>query len=89
MTGTEPTGQPRQPRRNLRAQVPEIFDKGKEAILTVEQAAKILGCHPKTLARRCKRGTFPHRNDGSRGGVRIFLSELVAWLDRKKGVKLR
>lgn len=57
-----------------------VSDEPKE-ILNVEEAAALLGIHPKTVCEYAGRGTIPHR----RLGRRLLFSRraIIAWVEGK------
>lgn len=68
-----------------------LFDRTKEAVLSVQDVADLIGVSAKTIRKWMHAGKIPHRVMPSKGGqsYRFFLTEVVAWLDRRKGVKPR
>lgn len=66
-----------------------FFDRSdkRDVVLCYKEAAVFLGLSLRHLHRLVAKKTIPHRKCGRY--VRFFRSELIAWLDRQKGVKLR
>ena len=52
-------------------------------LITIKNAAKILECHPETIRRQIKKGTFPYKVVRfSRKMIRVDLTELVNEKDK-------
>lgn len=76
--------QARQKRNGEEVSVPEGLAK---EVLSYIEAAAFLQVTDRWVRDLVKRKVIPHRRLGRH--VRFFRSELVQWLDRQKGVKLR
>lgn len=62
-----------------------LFETGKEAVLTLEEASRLFfRRHPKTVQLWIRQGKVPSHYDAGNRPV-FLLSELVAWLARRKG----
>lgn len=60
-----------------------MSEQKAEGLLTVKQAAAVLGMAPSSLYRLCKGGTVPSYAVGAKGyGVRVDISEAKAALRR-------
>lgn len=53
-------------------------------MLTIKEAAKVLGIHENSVRRWADRGDLPHYRIGSRGDRRFVEAELEAWLQRQR-----